>query len=181
VPRLFPRSQPMVFRRARVLSEGDDVLIVSSGICTEEAMRAVEVLGQRGLSLAHVHVSTLKPFDDPIVEATLRRKFRGVVTLENHSIVGGVGSVVAETMAEFGVGTPLVRLGLRDEYAHGASRPYLMRKYAMDARGLVGAIERLLGRRFSVEPDELAAVPLDAESVSSAEIGSGAFAKAEDL
>jgi transketolase len=181
VPRLFPRSQPMEFGRARVLAEGDEVLVVSSGICTEEAMRAVTVLRRRGLSLAHLHISTLKPFDDPTLAGTLRRGFRGVLTLENHGIVGGLGSAVAETMAELGMGVPLVRLGLRDTYAHGASRSYLMRKYEIDARGLVSAVERLVGSHFDVGADELAAVPLEGEPSASGDADNGAFAKAEDL
>jgi len=181
VPRLFPSSQPMVFGRARALAQGSDVLVISSGICTEEAMRAASVLGKRGVSLAHLHVSTLKPFDDPTVDDALSGGYRGVVSVENHSIMGGLGSAVAERMAELGAGTRLVRLGLRDEYAHGASRSYLMRKYAIDAMGLVGAIEKLSGERFRIEPEELAAVSLDLPTID-AEVGTvEGFAKAEDL
>jgi transketolase len=181
VPRLFPAYAPMVWRQSRVLAEGDDLLVLSSGICTEEALRAVAVLRQRGLSMAHLHVSTLKPFDDPNVVSALRRRRRGVVTLENHSIVGGLGSAVAETMAELGVGNRLVRLGLRDEYAHGASRAYLMNKYGIDALGLVAAVEALLGERFHVEPAELAAMPLEPQAQEKDTGAVVGFAKAEDL
>jgi transketolase len=65
-------------------------------------------------------------------------------------------------MAEAGAAVPLVRLGLRDKYAHGASRPYLMKKYGLDAIALVRAIERLLGRDFGVTEDDLTTVRLDA-------------------
>jgi transketolase len=83
------------------------------------------------------------------------------VTIENHSTIGGLGSAVAELIAERGIGTPLVRLGIRDTYAHGASRPYLMREMGLDAAALVRAIESLLGRGLGIGDDDLAAARLD--------------------
>ena len=84
VARLFPADEPVIFNRARVLSEGDDVVVLSSSICTEEAMRATAVLKERGISVQHMHVTTLNPFTDPtIVEAIAKSKY-GVVTIENH-------------------------------------------------------------------------------------------------
>jgi transketolase len=78
--------------------------------------------------------------------------------LENHSIVGGLGSAVAETMAEAGLVRKLVRLGLRDTYAHGATRPYLMKKYGLDAMALVSAVERLIDTSLGVTEEDLLAV-----------------------
>jgi transketolase len=154
IPRLFPADQPLVFDRARVLSEGEDVLLVTSGIATEEALRATPVLRERGVSLAHLHVSTLKPFTDPTLSTWLRRVRRGVVTMENHTVLGGLGTAVAERMAEEGVGLRLVRLGLQDRFAHGASPRYLMREMGIDARALVDAVEGLLGRRLDIAEAE---------------------------
>jgi transketolase len=79
----------------------------------------------------------------------------GVVVLENHVTEGGVGSLVAETMADAGVGKRLVRLGLKDTYAHGGSRSYLMRYYGLDALALVGGIEVLTGKSFGITEDDL--------------------------
>ena len=62
-----PANQPMQFNRARVLSEGDDIVLLSSSICTEEAMRATAVLREKGVSVQHMHVSTLKPCTDPTI------------------------------------------------------------------------------------------------------------------
>jgi len=151
VPRLFPRDEPMVLGQSRLLGEGDDVAVLSSGICTEEALRAVGALCARGLGIRHLHVSTLAPFDDPLVDAALTASRRGIVTVENHAISGGLGTAVAERMAELGLGRKLVRLGVRDTYAHGASKPYLLRKYGMDAVAVVGAVETLWGRGFGID------------------------------
>ena len=67
VPRLFDRSLPLRLNHARVLSTGSDVAVLSTGICTEEAMRATKALAQKGVSILHLHVSTLKPFRDEVL------------------------------------------------------------------------------------------------------------------
>ncbi len=168
LPRLFSADAPMRFGRARVLGDGDDILVLSSGICTEEALRAVGALRRHGVSIRHLHISTLKPFDDSSVDEALANAGRGVVTLENHSVIGGLGSAVAERMAELATGVRLVRLGLQDRYAHGASRPYLMARYGIDAAALVKAVEGLLDSNFEIQPDELVlpSTGRDGESVN---------------
>ena len=157
VTRWFDPAEPLRLGVARTLSEGDDIAVLSSGLCTEAALRAVAALRQRGVSITHLHVSTLKPFTDPRVLAALHGARRGVVTLENHSIIGGLGAAVAETMAEQGIGTRLIRLGLRDTYAHGASMPYLLREYGLDAHALIAAVERLIDERFDLRDSDLIA------------------------
>ncbi|MCG3212676.1 MAG: 1-deoxy-D-xylulose-5-phosphate synthase [Anaerolineae bacterium] len=162
IPRLFPADEPLQLNHARVLSRGSDITLLSSGICTEEALRATRLLRQRGLSIQHLHVSTLKPFTDPqVVEAAAKAKY-GVVTMENHSIIGGLGTVMAEVMAENGIGTKLARMGINDTFAHGASLPYLLREHGLDALALVQRIEALLGgESFKISEADLSAVRLD--------------------
>jgi transketolase len=172
VPRLFPKNSPMRLGQARELAEGDEVVVISSGVCTAEALRAVPLLREQGIAVGQLHVSTLKPFADPTVLRALRRARRGVVTVENHLVTGGLGSAVAEAMAGQGLGTPLVRLGLQDTYAHGATRPHLLREYGLDALALVAAVERLLGRRTGIGADDIPAEP---------RVAGEAEAMAEDL
>jgi transketolase len=106
----------------------------------------------------HLHVSTLKPFTDPRVVEGLRKASRGVITMENHSKVGGLGSAVAELMAEEGLGVPLRRIGIPDTYAHGASQKYLMKELGLDAHSLVRTVQELVGRDLNIVPDDLEAV-----------------------
>jgi transketolase len=162
VPRLFDASEPFVLNQARVLSTGTDLAILSSGICTEEAMRATSVLRDRGVSIAHLHVSTLKPFTDPQVVEAIAEARQGVITMENHSIVGGLGSAVAELMAESGAGRKLLRIGIQDRYSHGATRHTLMKENELDALSLVHGVERLTGPQLGITEDDLAAVRIDA-------------------
>ena len=159
VPRLF--DTPIKVGEIRVLSEGTDVLVITSGICTEEAMRARATFAEVGLSIRHLHLHTIKPFDAAALLDHVNSVTHGVITLENHVTEGGIGSLVAEVMADAGVGKRLVRLGLRDTYAHGGSRPYLMRHYGLDALALVKGIERLLGEEFDITEDDLDAARVD--------------------
>jgi transketolase len=123
---------------------------------TEEAMRAIQVLKKRGLSIQHMHISTLKPFNDQSVLAAIAGSKFGVITMENHTIIGGLGSIIAEQMAEAGLGKKLVRIGLRDTFSHGASKQYLLKEHGMDALSLVSAVEAMTGQKFDISEDELA-------------------------
>lgn len=160
VPRLF--ETPIRVGEMRLLSEGADVLVVTAGITTEEALRARSALRQAGLSIRHLHLHTIKPFDAAQLLDHVGSVRHGVITLENHVTEGGIGSLVAETMAEAGVGKRLIRLGLRDTYAHGGSRPYLMRHYGLDAMALVRGIERLTGQSFGLTEADLDAARVEA-------------------
>jgi transketolase len=153
IPRIF--DSPMVFGQARTISEGNDITVLSSGICTEEAMRAIEVLRKHGLSIQHMHISTLKPFNDlSVLEAIENTKYC-VVTMENHTIIGGLGTIIAEKIAEEGLGKKLVRIGLKDTFAHGASKPYLMREYEIDAMALINTVEKFLDTSFGITEEDL--------------------------
>ena len=159
VPRLF--DTPIKVGEMRELSAGDDILVITSGICTEEAMRARAALKKAGLSIRHLHLHTIKPFDAQALLDHIGSVRHGVITLENHVTEGGVGSLVAETMADAGVGRRLIRLGLKDTYAHGGARPYLMCYYGLDALALVRGIEDLMGQPFGITEDDLDTARVD--------------------
>ncbi len=160
VPRLF--DTPIKVGEMRQLADGSDILIVTSGICTEEALRATSALERAGVSIRHLHIHTIKPFDAQALLDHIASVKHGVVVLENHITEGGIGSLVAETMADAGIGKRLVRLGLKDTYAHGGSRPYLMRYYGLDALALVRGVEDLMGADFAISEDDLATVRIEA-------------------
>ncbi|MEN6391007.1 MAG: transketolase C-terminal domain-containing protein [Syntrophomonas sp.] len=155
IPRLFDPSEPMTLGKARTLSQGNDLVVLSSGICTEEAMRALRVLRKQGLAVKHIHVSTLKPFDHPEIIESIAQARWGVISMENHSIIGGLGTIVAEQMAGAGLGKKLVRIGIKDTFLHGASRKYLAREYGLDALALIEEIENLVGERFGIGETDL--------------------------
>lgn len=156
VPRLF--STPMELDKVRVLAEGDDIALFSSGICTEEAIRARVVLERHGVSVAHAHVTTLKPFNDPRVDALVGVGKRAVFTIENHSTIGGLGSAVADRLAASGAGAPLTKIGIPDVFAHGASADFLRAEFSLGAVGILRRVGEVLGQEFAAAPGELEAV-----------------------
>jgi transketolase len=118
-------------------------------------MRAIAALNDRGIKITQYHISTLKPFDHPkIVKEIARSKF-GAITLENHSIIGGLGTILAEKMAESACGKPLYRLGLQDTFVHGASRRYLMHEYGIDAMSLIDLVKKITGKHFDIAENTL--------------------------
>ncbi len=162
VPRLFKKDEPFQSGQVRVLSEGSDITLISAGICTEEAMRATAAIKEKDISIQHLHVSTHKPFNDPVVlEALVKPKY-GVITMENHTIIGGLGTEVAEVMAENGIGKKLRRIGLKDTFAHGGSRHYLMKTYQLDSISLIRNIEDLIGYKLDISEADLKEVRIEA-------------------
>jgi len=162
MPRLFPADEGFAAGRVRVLSEGGDITLITSGICTEEAMRATAALVASGLSICHLHVSTHKPIGGATLLDALAAPRYGVITMENHSVIGGLGSEIAELMADKGLGVRLRRMGIGDTFAHGGSRAYLMREYGLDALALVGTVEALVGRRLGITEAELGRIRIEA-------------------
>ena len=167
MPRLFDKSEPFQVNKARVLSEGSDVAIFTAGITTEEAMRATGYLEGQGISVRHLHVSTHKPFTDPQILEALQACKYGAITLENHITTGGLGTAVSELMTDHGIGKKLIRLGLNDTYAHGASQAYLLDEYGLDAKSLVSAVGRLIGKPLSVTDADINAARGESQDADS--------------
>jgi transketolase len=136
IPVIFGPEHRFSLDRAQVLQRGDDVSIVASGMMLAGALAATAELEQHGVGVTLINAPVLKPFDAAtVVEACAGT--RGVVSAENHSIVGGLGSAVAESLAEAGAGVPLRRVGIEDVFAESGSRPYLFSKYGLGVQTIV--------------------------------------------
>ena len=130
---------------AVVLAEGPDVAILSTGMMLETALAACATLAARGVRATLLHLPTIKPLDEAaILDAAAR--CGAVVTVENHLVTGGLGSAVAEVLAEHGP-APLERVGLRDTFAVPGSPGYLFGRYGLTADGVVAAASRVMERR----------------------------------
>lgn len=139
------RLEPLTIGQGQVLREGEPApraVIFACGLMVAEALRAADALQAQGVAIAVVNLPTLKPLDTQLVIAQARR-CGTVVTAENHSILGGLGSAVAETLLEAGVPVRFARVGIRDTFAEGASTPYLLQKYGLTAEALLAALRRL--------------------------------------
>jgi transketolase len=146
IPVIFDEGHVLRIGQAEVLVPGDDVALFASGMMLAAALAAARALVDYAVSVSVINVPTIKPLD----VATVRGAAAGTrvaVTAENHTIIGGLGSAVAETIAEAGLGRPLHRVGLRDTFAEGSlTAPYLFDKYGLSTRTLIETIWSALGR-----------------------------------
>jgi len=146
-PVIFGDDHRLRLDRADVLRRGDDVALLASGMMLAPALTAATVLDTGGLSVSLVNVPVIKPLDVPTV-VHVAAAARVVVTAENHTVIGGLGSAVAEALAEAGLGRPLRRIGLRDTFAEGArTAPYLFGKYGLSTQAIIDAAWTALGNR----------------------------------
>lgn len=129
--------------KGNVLCEGGDVLMIAAGTVLEDALGAAKALAESGVSVEVVDMFTLKPLDEELVLREAAGK-RLVVTVENHSITGGLGSAVAELLAARPVHAPLLRVGVREQFGQVGSLKYLKRAYGLDAESIVAAVRAAL-------------------------------------
>ena len=128
--------------KARLLRQGTDVGIISTGFMTERALDAAALLQPRGISVGVLHVPTIKPFDTEAV-ATFAASVGQVVTAENHVIVGGLASLVVETLFDAGISSKVTRIGLPDRYIECGAVPTLQTRYGLTTGAIVDRIEAL--------------------------------------
>lgn len=145
-PVIFDDAMPFEFGRARVIREyGTDAAVFAIGPILKRAIQAVDTLAGEGIKTTLVEVHTLKPLDVDTISGVLRQT-RAAVTLEDHNINGGLGSAVAEVIAEHEPAT-LVRLGLRDIYAESGDAELLFDHFQMGAPAVCDAVKQVLARK----------------------------------
>ena len=127
------------------LKEGTDVTIVATGLMVYEAMVAAEKLAEEGISAAVVNIHTIKPLDTEIIVKNAAAT-GAVVTAEEHSIIGGLGSAVAEALAE-GCPVPMVRLGVNDEFGHSGPAGDLLKEFGLTADNIVAKAKEAIAKK----------------------------------
>ncbi len=128
--------------KASVVAEGNDAAIIASGIMVQESLAAAEILKKEGITVRVVNMSTIKPIDRQAIIAAA--KTGTVITAEDHNIYGGLGSAVAEVIAEEGLKCKFHMIGVKDRFAESDSQKVLFKKYGMDAEALAKAAKKLI-------------------------------------
>lgn len=129
--------------KAKVLREGDDVLIISSGIMTMRALEAAQVLAGDKISVAVLHSPTVKPLDEAAIVAAAKSRHRLVVVAENHSVIGGLGESVASALMRHRVQPAGFQLaGLPDAFLDAGALPTLHDRYGISTNELVKSIKK---------------------------------------
>ena len=140
---LDPETYQFELGRAKLLRNGDDVAIISTGLMTGRALAASLQLAESGVEAAVLHASTIKPFDRDAVLSLVGR-VKTVVTAENHVVTGGLASAVADAVTDAGISIRLKRVGIPDCFCMSGSLPWLAEHYHMDAPSIAAAARELL-------------------------------------
>lgn len=144
VPEVYPVGFEMEMGRAYVLREGSDVTIAACGIEVAQALTAADLLAEQGVSAEVVDVSSIKPLDSETILASVRKTGK-VVTAEEHSIYGGLGSAVAELLVE-NEPAPMVRVGMKDVFGTSGEPDELVAYFGLDAPSISRAALDLIAR-----------------------------------
>ncbi|MCI5648931.1 MAG: transketolase family protein [Fusicatenibacter sp.] len=117
-----------------VLREGKDVTIVATGLCVNSAMEAAEKLSADGIDAKVINIHTIKPLDEELIVAAAKETGK-VVTVEEHSVIGGLGSAVCDALAEKAP-TPVKKIGMQDVFGESGPAAALLAKYQLDGEGV---------------------------------------------
>ena len=125
-----------------VLKEGTDVTIFATGLCVSSALEAAEKLKEVGIDAEIVNIHTIKPIDRELVTASAKKTGK-VVTAEEHSVIGGLGSAVAEVLSEEAP-TKLLRIGVGDVFGESGPAKELVAKYGLDGTGIYEKVKKFV-------------------------------------
>jgi transketolase len=145
VPEVYPSTNRLQIGTAHVLKEGSDVTIIACGVMVNEALEAGQSLSRDGVSAEIIDSHTLKPFDSETILKSAR-KTGAIVTAEEQSIIGGLGSAVSETICE-SYPVPVSRIGVRDIFGESGEHKELMIKYGLTSQEIVKASKKLVASR----------------------------------
>lgn len=145
VEEVMPADYKFEIGKGVVLREGTDAVIFACGLMVQEALAAAELLANEGISVAVANIATIKPLDTELI-CRLAKATGAVVTVEEHSINGGLGSAVAETLSE-NCPTPLTRVGMPDSFGQSGKPAELLAEYGLTAADIAEKVKATIARK----------------------------------
>lgn len=145
VPDLLPEGHIFELGRANVLREGSDVTLIANGTLTHRIVKAAEILNERGIDARVLNLATVRPIDEAAIIAAARET-GAIVTAEEHSIFGGLGSAVAEVVVDYAP-VPMKRLGVPGIFAPTGSAEFLLDEFGMSPTAIADAAQALIKRK----------------------------------
>ena len=128
--------------KGTVVREGRDVTIVATGICVDSALGAAEKLAADGIEAEVISICTIKPLDEDIIINSAKKTGK-VVTVEEHSVIGGLGSAVCDALCAK-LPTPVKKIGMQDVFGESGSAAALVKKYGLDADGVYTSVKEFV-------------------------------------
>ncbi|MEX1111884.1 MAG: transketolase C-terminal domain-containing protein [Candidatus Andersenbacteria bacterium] len=144
-PAFTTTKTPFKIGKAQTFHDGSDVAIIGAGPIIHSALQAAHQLIEQGISCKVINSVSVKPIDEDAIEKAAR-ECRAVVTVEEHQVMGGVGSAVAEVLAKT-YPVPIEFIGMQNLFGESGEPAELLKKYKMDTEAIVGAVKRVLKRK----------------------------------
>ena len=145
VPTITDADAPFVIGKGRVMREGSDVTLIGCGMMVAKALEAADALAEEGVSTAVIDMSTIKPIDRELI-VEWAKKTGAIVTAEEHNVIGGLGSAVAEVLVEEAL-VPMERVGIEDVFGESGTGGELVEKYRLTAEHIVEKARRAMARK----------------------------------
>lgn len=145
VPKIYNEGSTFDIGKAVTLRDGKDITIIAEGYCVAEALKASKILAEENISARVLDMFTIKPIDkDAIIKAT--KDTGAIVTAENHNIIGGLGSAVAEVIVENNP-VPMERIGVNDMFGEVGDLAYLSDKFELNAKHIAAKCRKAIARK----------------------------------
>ena len=145
VPVIFDEDYKFEIGKGVELKDGTDVTIIATGIMVPEAIKASEMLAEIGVSARVINMATIKPIDKEII-IKAAKETGAIVTAEEHNIIGGLGSAVAEVIVE-NCPVPMQRVGTRDVFGKSGKPVDLLKEYGLDAKTIVEKAKEAIAKK----------------------------------
>lgn len=142
VPVIFDENYKFEVGKGVQLKEGSDVTVVATGLMVNEALEAYEILKSEGISAEIINIHTIKPLDEEII-IKAAKKTGAIVTAEEHSVIGGLGSAVCDVTAEK-CPVPVVKVGVQDTFGKSGPAPELLDAFGLRAKDIVAAAKKAI-------------------------------------
>lgn len=133
VRNVYKKGSSFKIGQGNILKEGKDILIIAAGQLVSEALDCAEELEKEGYSVEVIDMFTIKPLDEKLLIKEAKGKSK-IVTIENHSIYGGLGSAVSEVIAENGISVPVKRIGVKEKFGQVETAEFLQEEFGLTAK-----------------------------------------------
>lgn len=140
-PIIYPEDQKFEFGKGIMIGDGTDATIIATGVCVAEALKAQELLKEKGINVRVVDIHTIKPIDKELI-IKCAKETKKIITVEDHNVIGGLGSCVCEVLAQ-NYPTKVKMLGIQDKFGKSGKAEELMHEYEIDTEAIVKSIELL--------------------------------------
>lgn len=141
IPVIYDETADIKLGKGNVVREGKDFTVIACGLMVNEAMIAAETLASEGIDIRIIDMHTIKPIDEEII-IKAASETKGIVTAEEHSVIGGLGSAVAEVVCKK-CPTKIAMVGVQDRFGQSGKPPLLMKEYNITADDIVKAVKSL--------------------------------------